>query len=67
MAKNQTIELARNIIAELDKEIKSKKGVIEMIKVMDKHTPEIKEEFIQDWEDNLKTLEKLRDFVIYKA
>lgn len=65
--KNQTMELARNIIAELDKEIASKKSIIRMIEKDEQYVGEIREILIQDWTDNLRTLERLREFVIYKA
>jgi predicted RNase H-like nuclease (RuvC/YqgF family) len=65
--KNQTMELARNVIAELDKEITQKRKVIEMIERSDEYKGEIKEMLIMDWTDNMKTLERLREFVIYKA
>jgi hypothetical protein len=67
MAKNQTMELARNIIAELDKEIKTKKSIIKMIETDEQYVGEVREMMIQDWTENLKTLERLREFVIYKA
>jgi hypothetical protein len=67
MAKNQTMELARNIIARLDKEIATKKSIIRMIESDEQYQGEIKEILIQDWTENMKTLERLRDFVIYEA
>ena len=68
----QPIDLARNIIIELDKQIQNRKDIIKMIDVerngmFDYHTTETIEELIQDHTDFLKQLEKLRDFVIYKA
>jgi hypothetical protein len=68
----QPIDLARNIIIELDKQIQTRKDIIKMIDVerngmFDYHTTETIEELIQDHTDFLKQLEKLRDFVIYKA
>ena len=67
MAKNQTMELARNIIARLDKEIITKKSIIKMIENDEQYEGEIKEVLIQDWTENMKTLERLRHFVIYEA
>ena len=71
-AVKQPIDLARNIIIELDKQIQNRKDIIKMIDVerngmFDYHTTETIEELIQDHTDFLKQLEKLRDFVIYKA
>jgi hypothetical protein len=65
--KNQTMELARNVIAELDKEIKTAKSIIEMIKSSEEYTGELEEILLQDWDTHLKTLVRLRDFVIYQA
>ena len=57
----------RNIITELDKEIKTKKSIIEMIKNDEQYGKEVQEMMIMDWTDNLRTLERLREFAIYKA
>ena len=65
--KNQTLELARNIIAELDREIKTAESIIEMIKTNDEYQGELKEQLLMDWDTHWKTLKRLRDFVIYKA
>ena len=65
--KNERLELVRNVIAELDKEIKTHTGVIEMIKKGEHYTGEVQEVLLIDWESHLRTLKNLRDFVIYKA
>lgn len=65
--RNQTMELARNVIAELDREIKTVKGTLEMIERSPDYTGELQDMLILDWTSHLRTLERLREFVIYKA
>jgi hypothetical protein len=66
-SQKQTLEVVRNIIVELDKEILTKQHIITMIKTHPDYQNEYQEQAIIDWEDNLQTLKKLRDFIIYKA
>lgn len=65
--KNQTMELARNIIAELDREIKTAKNIIEMVQTNEMYEGELRHHLVEDWNSHKRTLENLRDFVIYKA
>jgi len=72
MANKQPLEIARNIITQLDERIKMRKGIIKMIEskpegFYEHHTEETLEELLQDHNDFLKELESLREFVIYKA
>jgi hypothetical protein len=63
----QTLEVVRNIIVEIDKEISSKQKVIKMIETHPDYQNEWQEQLLLDWHSNLETLERLKHFVIYKA
>ena len=64
---NERLDLVRNIITELDKEINSATMVIEMIEKGEHYTGELQEVLLMDSKSHLIMLKKLRDFVIYKA
>lgn len=73
MAKNQTMELARNIIAEIDDQIRRANNLIQIYEIghgsvivndMSEEEIKIRIDETENWKYNL---EKLRDFVIYKA
>lgn len=65
--KNERLDLVRNVVTELDKEIKTANGVLEMIKEGKHYEGEIQQILQMDWESHLRVLKNLRDFVIYKA
>lgn len=65
--KNQSLDVVRNIVVELDKEIKSTKGTIEFIETTKEYDVDMKVMLLSDWNSHLRTLKNLRDFVIYKS
>jgi hypothetical protein len=65
--KNERLDLVRNIITELDKEINSATRIIEMIEKGEQYTGELQEILLLDWNSHLRMLENLKHFVIYKA
>jgi hypothetical protein len=65
--KNQSLDVVRNIVVELDKEIKSTTGTIEFIETTTEYDVDMKVMLLSDWNSHLRTLKNLRDFVIYKA
>jgi hypothetical protein len=65
--KNQSLDVVRNIVVELDKEIKSTTGTIEFIETTKEYDGDMKVMLLSDWNSHLRTLKNLRDFVIYKA
>ena len=65
--KNERLDLVRNVITELDKEINNATYVIKMIEKGEEYTGELQQHLLMDWNSHLRTLKNLKDFVIYKA
>ena len=62
----EPLEMVRNIVNEFDKEIQSMEGTIKFIEKGD-DSEEMKATLLLEFNSHLKTLKRLREFVIYKA
>lgn len=62
----EPLEMVRNIVNEFDKEIQSMEGTIKFIEKGD-DSEEMKTTLLLEFNSHLKTLKRLREFVIYKA